>query len=78
MANQVVNTAICNCTFGAAPGTLNVPPAACVTACGLPAVMPCAPAVIPALMSPAISPAGRLWAISSGRCADMKFKKQTW
>ena len=37
MANQVANGAVCMCPFGAAPGTLVVPPAARVMACGLPA-----------------------------------------
>lgn len=37
MANQVASTAICKCAFGAAPAPLTVPPAAKVTACGLPA-----------------------------------------
>lgn len=37
MANLVASTAICKCAFGAAPAPLTVPPAAKVTACGLPA-----------------------------------------
>lgn len=37
MAMQTANTAICQCSFGAAPANLPVAPACRVTACGLPA-----------------------------------------
>ena len=37
MAMQTANTAVCQCSFGAAPASLPVPPACKVLACGLPA-----------------------------------------
>ena len=37
MAIQTANTAVCQCSFGAAPASLPVPPACKVLACGLPA-----------------------------------------
>ena len=37
MAMQTASTAVCQCSFGAAPSTLTVPPACRVMACGLPA-----------------------------------------
>ena len=37
MAMQTANTAVCQCSFGAAPASLPVTPACRVMACGLPA-----------------------------------------
>lgn len=37
MAIQTANTAVCQCSFGAAPASLPVPTACKVLACGLPA-----------------------------------------